>query len=237
MTQDISIGAAFFAGLLSFLSPCVLPLVPAYIANLAGNTAIEKEKRGRFMTLLHSLCFVLGFTVIFVFLGASVGFLGTAITASSTVLRIISGALITFMGVFVIAAFKIPWLNYEKRMHFNPSRNPGYIRSVLIGGAFALGWTPCVGPVLGAILALAWSSQNVGLGAQLLIVYSLGMGIPFILIGLLWGAILPLWKSINKHLGLISIVSGVLLIIIGILILTNNFAWLSQLVPSIHFGN
>lgn len=237
MTQDISIGAAFFAGLLSFLSPCVLPLVPAYIANLAGNTAIEQAKRSRLTTLLHSLCFVLGFTVIFVFLGASVGFLGTAITASGTVLRIISGALITFMGVFMIAAFKIPQLNYEKRMHFNPSRNPGYVRSILIGGAFALGWTPCVGPVLGAILALAWSSQNVGLGAELLIIYSLGMGIPFILIGLLWGAILPLWKSINKHLGLISIISGVLLIIIGILILTDNFAWLGQLIPSIHIGN
>jgi cytochrome c-type biogenesis protein len=236
VNQDISIGAAFIAGLLSFLSPCVLPLVPAYIANLAGNTAIENGSKATIRTLLHSLCFVLGFMAIFVILGASVGLLGTAITANGTVLRIISGALITFMGVFIILAFKIPWLNYEKRLHFNPSRNPGYVRSILMGGAFAMGWTPCVGPVLGAILAMAWSSQNVGLGAQLLVIYSLGMGIPFILIGLLWGAILPLWKSINKHLGLISIISGALLIIVGILILTNNFSWLNQLIPSIHLG-
>ena len=233
MSQEISFGAAFIAGILSFFSPCVLPLVPAYIANLAGSTAIEPGTRSsRIPALLHSICFVLGFSIIFVLLGASVGLLGTAITAHADILRIIAGALITLMGLFIILALKIPWFNYEKRIHFSPSRNPGYIRSVLIGMAFALGWTPCVGPVLGAILALAWSSQNVWLGAQLLIVYSLGMGIPFILIGLVWGAIMPLWKSINKHLGLISIISGVLLIIIGILILTNNFAWISMIIPS-----
>jgi len=238
LNQEVTYGAAFIAGILSFLSPCVLPLVPAYIANLAGSTAIEsKTVRSRIPAFLHSIFFVLGFTLIFVILGASVGLLGTAITANATVLRIISGALITFMGVFIVAAFKLPWLNYEKRMHFNPSRNPGYLRSLLMGGAFALGWTPCVGPVLGAILALAWSSQNVGLGAQLLIIYSLGMGIPFILIGVLWGAILPLWKSINKYLGLISIISGVLLIIVGILILTNNFDWLSQIIPSFNISH
>jgi cytochrome c-type biogenesis protein len=233
LSQEISVGAAFIAGILSFFSPCVLPLVPAYIANLAGSTAIEPGTRSsRIPALLHSICFVIGFSIIFVLLGASVGLLGTAITAHADILRIIAGALITLMGLFIILALKIPWFNYEKRIHFNPSRNPGYIRSVLIGMAFALGWTPCVGPVLGAILALAWSSQNVWQGAQLLVVYSLGLGIPFILIGLVWGAIMPLWKSINKHLGLISIVSGILLIIIGILILTNNFAWISMIIPS-----
>ncbi|HJX03809.1 MAG TPA: cytochrome c biogenesis protein CcdA [Dehalococcoidia bacterium] len=233
MSQEISFGAAFIAGILSFFSPCVLPLVPAYIANLAGSTAIEPGARSsRIPALLHSICFVIGFSIIFVLLGASVGLLGTVITAHADILRIIAGVLITLMGLFIILAFKIPWFNYEKRIHFSPSRNPGYIRSVLIGMAFALGWTPCVGPVLGAILALAWSSQNVGLGARLLIVYSLGMGIPFILIGLAWGAVMPLWKNINKHLGLISIISGILLIIIGILILTNNFAWISMILPS-----
>jgi cytochrome c-type biogenesis protein len=233
LSQEISVGAAFIAGILSFFSPCVLPLVPAYIANLAGSTAIEPGTRSsRIPALLHSICFVIGFSIIFVLLGASVGLLGTAITAHADILRIIAGALITLMGLFIILALKIPWFNYEKRIHFNPSRNPGYIRSVLIGMAFALGWTPCVGPVLGAILALAWSSQNVWQGAQLLVVYSLGLGIPFILIGLVWGAIMPLWKSINKHLGLISIISGILLIIIGILILTNNFAWISMIIPS-----
>jgi cytochrome c-type biogenesis protein len=232
LSQEITFGAAFLAGILSFISPCVLPLVPAYLANLAGSTAIETETRtSRWPALFHSLCFVLGFTIIFVVLGASVGLIGTVITAQAAILRYVAGGAIILMGIFIILALKIPWLNYEKRLHFKSSRNPGYLRSVLIGAAFALGWTPCVGPVLGSILALAWSSHDVLLGAQLLIVYSLGMGIPFIIIGLAWGSVMPLWKTINKHLGIISIVSGVLLIILGILILTDNLSWLGQFAP------
>lgn len=232
MSQEIGFGAAFIAGILSFFSPCVLPLLPAYIANLAGSTAIEPGTRAsRLPAILHSICFVIGFSAVFVILGASVGLLGTAITTHADIMRIIAGILITVMGLFIILSLKVPWLNYEKRLHLNVARNPGYIRSVLMGGAFAVGWTPCVGPVLGAILALAWSSQNVTMGAQLLIVYSLGMGIPFILIGAAWGAIIPLWKSINKHLGMISIISGTLLLIIGILILTNNLHWISMVIP------
>jgi cytochrome c-type biogenesis protein len=232
LSQEITFGAAFLAGILSFISPCVLPLVPAYLANLAGSTAIETETRtSRWPAFFHSLCFVLGFTIIFVGLGASVGLLGTVITAHANVLRYVAGAAIILMGIFIILALKIPWLNYEKRLHFKTSRNPGYFRSIIMGAAFALGWTPCVGPVLGSILALAWSSHDVWLGAQLLIIYSLGMGIPFIIIGLAWGAIMPLWKTINKYLGIISIVSGALLIILGILILTGNLSWLGQFIP------
>ena len=132
----------------------------------------------------------------------------------------------------LIAAFKLPWLNYEKRLNPAVSHNPGYLRSIGIGAAFALGWTPCIGPILGAILALAWGSQTVAHGALLLSVYSLGLGIPFVLIGLVWGAIMPLWKSINRYLVVISIASGVLLIVVGILILTGNLAWLGQFVPA-----
>jgi cytochrome c-type biogenesis protein len=140
--------------------------------------------------------------------------------------------LIIAFGVFLIAAFKLPWLNYEKRLNTTVGSNPGYLRSIGIGAAFALGWTPCIGPILGAILTLAWSSQTIGQGALLLTIYSLGLGIPFIILGLVWGAIMPWWKNINRHLGTISIVSGVLLIIVGILILTGNLAWLGQFVPS-----
>lgn len=234
MAQEVTFGAAFLAGILSFVSPCVLPLVPAYLANLAGSTAIESEtRRSRWPAFFHSLCFVLGFTIIFVGLGASVGLLGTVITAQANILRYVAGSAIVLMGLFIILSLKIPWLNYEKRLHFNTARNPGYLRSVLIGAAFALGWTPCVGPVLGSILALAWSAHDVWLGAQLLIVYSMGMGIPFIIIGLAWGAVMPLWKTINKHLGIISIVSGALLVILGILILTDNLSWLGQFIPQI----
>lgn len=230
---EISYIVAFSGGLLSFFSPCVLPLVPAYLANLAGVTAIDPGTRKSYLpTLFHSLAFVLGFSIIFIILGASVGLIGTTITAHSVVLRQIAGGLIIAFGIFLIAAFKLPWLNYEKRIDAKVGSTPGYFRSIGIGAAFALGWTPCIGPILAAILTFAWSSQTVAEGALLLAVYSLGMGIPFIILGLVWGAIMPLWKSINRHLGVISIVSGVLLIIVGILMLTGNLEWIGQLVPS-----
>ncbi|MBC8273760.1 MAG: sulfite exporter TauE/SafE family protein [Chloroflexi bacterium] len=232
MTQ-IPYIVAFSGGLLSFFSPCVLPLVPAYLANLAGVTAIDPNTRRSYLpALFHSLSFVLGFSIIFIVLGASVGLIGTTITAHSALLRQIAGGLIIAFGIFLIAAFKLPWLNYEKRLKTTASSNPGYLRSIGIGAAFALGWTPCIGPILGAILTLAWSSQTAAEGALLLAIYSLGLGIPFIILGLVWGAIMPLWKSINRYLGVISIVSGALLIIVGILILTGNLAWLGQFVPS-----
>jgi cytochrome c-type biogenesis protein len=207
--------------------------VPAYLANLAGVTAIDPQSRKSYLpALFHSLSFVLGFSIIFIAMGASVGLIGTTLTAHSVLLRQIAGGLIIAFGIFLIAAFKLPWLNYEKRLKSTTSSNPGYLRSIGIGAAFALGWTPCIGPILGAILTIAWSSQTAAEGALLLTVYSLGLGIPFIILGLVWGAIMPLWKSINRYLGIISIVSGALLIIVGILILTGNLAWLGQLVPS-----
>jgi cytochrome c-type biogenesis protein len=220
---------AFSAGLLSFISPCVLPLVPAYIANLAGTTAIEAETRtSRWPTLFHSLFFVLGFSLIFIVLGASVGLLGNVITAYSVLLRQIAGGIIILFGMFLIASYKLPWLNYEKRINFRMSGSRGYFRSILIGAVFALGWTPCVGPILAAILIMAGMSQTVGQGALLLVLYSLGMGIPFIIIGLAWGAIMPLWKGINRHLGKISIISGILLIIVGVLILIGKLSLLGS---------
>jgi cytochrome c-type biogenesis protein len=232
MTQ-IPYIVAFTGGLLSFFSPCVLPLVPAYLANLAGVTAIDPQTRKSYLpALFHSLSFVLGFSLIFIGLGASVGLIGTTITAHSALLRQIAGGLIIAFGIFLIVRSKLPWLNYEKRLNTTVGSNPGYLRSIGIGAAFALGWTPCIGPILGAILTLAWSSQTIGQGALLLTIYSLGLGIPFIILGLVWGAIMPWWKNINRHLGTISIVSGVLLIIVGILILTGNLAWLGQFVPS-----
>lgn len=226
---EISYVVAFTAGLLSFFSPCVLPLVPAYLANLAGTTAIDGRTRTSYRpALFHSLSFVLGFSLVFIGLGASVGLIGTAITAHSILFRQIAGGIIIVFGIFLIASFKLPWLNYEKRINPATGSNPRYPRSVLIGAVFALGWTPCIGPILGAILMMAWSTQTVGQGALLLMIYSLGLGIPFIVIGLAWGAIMPLWKGINRHLGTISIISGVLLIVVGTLMLTGNLSWLSQ---------
>ena len=226
---DISYWTAFGAGLLSFFSPCVLPLVPAYLANLAGSSAIDTDdKRKVWPTLLHSIFFVLGFSILFILMGASAGLIGSAITEYAETLRIVSGIVIIILGIFLIAAYKIPWLNYEKRMHVQGARNPGYLRSLLIGAAFSLGWTPCIGPILGSILFIASYTQETAKGALLLSAYSLGMGIPFLLIGLAWSYIVPFWKGITKHLGLISIISGILLIIVGILILSGQLTMLSR---------
>jgi len=227
--NDVTYWTAFIAGLLSFVSPCVLPLVPAYLANLAGASAIETGAGRRvWPTLLHSVAFVLGFSILFILMGASAGLIGSSIVAYSDTLRIISGIVIIIFGIFLIAAYKIPWLNYEKRLHLQGARNPGYLRSLLIGAAFAVGWTPCIGPILGSILFIASYTGETAKGALLLAVYSLGMGIPFLLIGLAWSYIVPFWRGINRHLGLISIISGVLLIIVGILMLTGQLTWLSR---------
>jgi len=227
--NDVTYWTAFIAGLLSFFSPCVLPLVPAYLANLAGESAIDiKGSRRVWPTLLHSVAFVLGFSILFILMGASAGLIGASIIAYSDTLRIISGIVVIIFGVFLIAAYKIPWLNYEKRLHTPGARSPGYIRSMSIGAAFAVGWTPCIGPILGSILFIASYTGETVKGAALLAVYSMGMGIPFLLIGLAWSYIVPFWSGINRHLGLISIVSGILLIIVGILMLTNQLTWLSK---------
>ena len=226
---DISYWTAFAAGFLSFISPCVLPLVPAYIANLAGASAIETDNtRKVWPTLLHSVAFVLGFSILFILMGASAGLIGSSITAYSEALRIVAGIVIIIFGIFLIAAKEIPWLNYEKRVHLQGARNPGYIRSLLIGAAFAVGWTPCIGPILGSILFMASYTQEIARGAALLATYSLGMAIPFLLIGLVWSYVVPYWRGITRHLGIISIISGILLIIIGILMLTGQLTWLSS---------
>lgn len=216
------------AGLLSFFSPCVLPLVPAYLANLAGASAIETDNRKIWPTFFHSIAFVLGFSILFILMGASAGLIGSTLTTYSEMLRIIGGIVVIIFGIFLIAAYKIPWLNYEKRMHVAGARNPGYLRSLLIGAAFSLGWTPCIGPILGSILFIASYTHETAKGALLLATYSLGMGIPFLLIGLGWSYIVPFWRGITRHLGLISIVSGVLLILVGILMLTGQLTWLSR---------
>jgi cytochrome c-type biogenesis protein len=227
--NDVTYWTAFVAGLLSFFSPCVLPLVPAYIANLAGASAIDTGNvRKVWPTLLHSIAFVLGFSILFILMGAAAGLIGSSIMAYSETLRIISGIVVIIFGVFLIAAYKIPWLNYEKRLHLQGARNPGYLRSLLIGAAFAVGWTPCIGPILGSILFIASYTGETVKGATLLAVYSMGMGVPFLLIGLAWSYIVPFWSGLTRHLALISILSGILLIIVGILILTGQMMWLSQ---------
>lgn len=224
--EEISLLVAFSAGLLSFLAPCVLPLVPVYLASLVGPEIFDaKVTRKRMPIFLHSLSFVIGFSIVFTILGAGAGLAGFAISAHLVVIRQIAGSLLIVFGLFILAALKVPWLNFEKRLTPSQSVATGYLRSFLTGGIFSLAWTPCVGPTLGGILTLALGSGTAWQGAYLLAVYSLGLGLPFLLIGVAFDSITPLLKHIHRYSAAIYVISGLLLIAVGILILTNRLVW------------
>ncbi|PIX27330.1 MAG: cytochrome C biogenesis protein CcsB [Chloroflexi bacterium CG_4_8_14_3_um_filter_45_15] len=224
--ENISPIIAFIAGLLSFLSPCVLPLVPVYLGSLAGPEVFTAGSKTRLPLFLHSLSFVIGFSLVFIIMGAGAGLAGFAIGSHLALIRQIGGGLLIFFGLFLLASLKVSWLNYEKRLAVSRSITTGYLRSLLIGAIFSLAWTPCVGPILGGILALAWSSETAWHGAYLLALYSLGLGIPFLIIGAAFDSITPLLKRIYRYSRAIYIFSGVLLIAVGILILTDRLGWL-----------
>jgi cytochrome c-type biogenesis protein len=163
---------------------------------------------------------------VFIILGASVGLLGFSLNFNMALTRYIAGGLLIAFGLFLLAALKIPWLNYEKRLAPSVGTTTSYLRSLIIGAVFSLAWTPCIGPVLGGILTLAWSSETAGQGAYLLAVYSLGLGLPFLIIGAAFDSIRPFLRRIHRYSTWSYIVSGLLLIAIGILILTGNLSWL-----------
>ncbi len=216
----ITFPVALAAGILSFLSPCILPLVPVYIANIAGSSVLTESPPGRGYILLHTISFIAGFSLVFIALGASLGLVGGMVPFG--LLDNIAGVLLIIFGLFLIAAQKLPWLNYEKRLSPNQARGTGYLRSLGVGAIFAFGWTPCVGPVLGGILALSWSSQTAWQGVYLLLAYSLGLGIPFIIVGLGLGAASRYLRWLSRHALVTTIVSAALLITIGILMLTGK---------------
>ncbi len=224
--ESIPLLAAFGAGLVSFVSPCVLPLAPTYLASLCGPEIFETGATKRHVPIfLHSLSFVIGFSIVFTTLGAIVGLTAFAINPSQALLNKISGGLLIAFGLFMLAARKVPWLNYEKRLTPSLGNTTGYLRSFLIGATFSLAWTACVGPILGGILTLALDSATAWQGAYLLAIYSLGLGLPFLIIGAAFGSITPLLRRIHRYSGIVYIVSGGLLIAVGILILTNNLTW------------
>ena len=224
--DNISFLVAFGAGVASFVSPCVLPLVPVYLASLAGPEIFEaRATRSRVPIFLHSLSFVVGFSIVFTALGAAVGLAGLFIGAHLAAIRTISGGLLIAFGLFMLVALKVPWLNYEKRLAPSRGITTGYLRSLLTGAIFCLAWTPCVGPILAGILTLAWGSETAWHGAYLLAIYSLGLGLPFLAIGAAFDSLTPLLKRITRYSSIIYIASGALLIIVGILILTNRLAW------------
>lgn len=214
---------AFVGGLLSFLSPCVLPMIPVYIASLVGPEIFaEGASRHRLPVFFHSLSFVVGFSAVFILLGTGAGFVGLAISTHLALVRQISGSLMILFGIFMIAATKVPWLNYEKRLSAGKVSSGGYWRSLVMGIIFAVAWTPCVGPILGSILTLAMGSESTWSGSYLLAIYSLGAGLPFLIIGLAFDSVFPVLKKINRYSSYIYIACGLLLIGIGILILIDK---------------
>ncbi|MDO8568448.1 MAG: cytochrome c biogenesis protein CcdA [Dehalococcoidales bacterium] len=217
--EDISVIVAFGAGLLSFLSPCVLALVPVYLASLYSP---EKSRRSRMPLLLHSFSFILGFAVIFIALGALAGLTGWAVRINSSILGKVAGGLLIALGIFMLASFKIPWLNFERHLMPKLNNTSGFLRSFLIGATFSLGWTACVGPILAGILALASVRATALQGAYLLAIYSLGLGIPFLILGTAFDSLSPLLKRIRPYSWVTGIISACLLIFVGVLVYTNS---------------
>jgi cytochrome c-type biogenesis protein len=221
--NTISPLVAFLGGLLSFLSPCVLPMIPVYIASLVGPEIFaEGPSKHRLIIFFHSASFVVGFSAVFVLLGTGAGYIGLAVSTHLSLVRQISGGLMILFGIFMLAATKFSWLNYEKRLSSGKSVSGGYLRSLIIGIIFAIAWTPCVGPILGSILTLAMGSESALSGSYLLAIYSLGAGLPFLVIGLAFDSVFPVLKKINRYSSYIYVVCGLLLIGIGILILIDK---------------
>ena len=210
---------AFGAGLVSFLSPCVLPLIPGYISYISGQS-LQNILETKKINLFSLILFCLGFSSVFVILGASASFLGQALLQNSELLRIIAGIIIIMFSLQLIGLINIPYLNFEKRFDAKESRN--FLFPYVIGLAFGFGWTPCIGPILGSILALASIEETLTRAILLLIFYSLGLAMPFVLSGYLIQRFLLFSKNFKKNINLISKSGGFILLVTGILILTNQ---------------
>jgi cytochrome c-type biogenesis protein len=227
MTESVGVAIAFGAGVLSFLSPCVLPLVPSYLSFVTG-MSLEDLQRGvdRRAALTHSLLFVAGFTAIFLALGASASFLGQFLRAYEVWIARIGGAVIIVLGLHLAGAFRLTPLLREKRVHLS-DKPAGYLGTLGVGAAFGAGWTPCIGPVLGAILTFAASQDQFWSGVLLLLVYSVGLAIPFLLSALALELFLEAFGRFRRLLPAVQMASGVLLVGLGVLLLTGTFTVLS----------
>jgi cytochrome c-type biogenesis protein len=232
VNQNVTLLAAFAAGFLSFVSPCVLPLIPGYISFVSGISV--EEMRGdvppstsRLQVFLTSLAFVIGFSIVFVALGASATAIGKFLFAKLPLLSKIAGGILIVFGLHTMGVVRIAFLEAEKRVH--SQRKPaGPLGAMLVGIAFAFGWTPCIGPILGGILAIAGSKNSVGEGITLLAVYSLGLGIPFLLTSLAINQFFGAAKKIRRYYHAIEVASGALLIAIGVLIITGQLTIITR---------
>ena len=237
----VEISAAFFAGFLSFVSPCVLPLIPGYLSFISG-VSIEdlgsKEKQSSHMgkVVLNTLFFVLGFSLVFVLMGASATKLGELLQANINIFNKVAGVIVFFFGLHVAGVFKVKALNYEKRFHAR-QKKMGVLGSLVIGTAFAFGWTPCIGPILGTILVMAAQQQSISNGISLLLFYSAGLGIPFILTALLFNYLIGAFGFIKRHFRAVEIISGGLLMVVGVMMFFNLLqlisTWLLEKIPAL----
>jgi cytochrome c-type biogenesis protein len=226
---DVSPVVALVAGFLSFLSPCVLPLVPGYISLMSG-VSVDKLKEGQGgatrAVALNALLFILGFSLVFIAMGASASAVGSFLNEYKSILYKVAGVVIILFGVFLLGLLKIPALYREQRYQGEVGR--GKLSSLLLGLAFAFGWTPCIGPILGALLLLAATKETVTEGVFLLTVYSLGLGIPFFLTALGVNRFLTFYSGFRRYLQWVERFAGVLLIAIGVLVFTNQLTWLAR---------
>lgn len=229
--ENVTVLLAFFAGFASFISPCVLPIVPGYLSFISGvsfeemtSPAARSEVRRRIF--LNSLLFVVGFSIVFIALGASATFVGQLLREHLRVITIVAGAVIIVFGLHMTGLFRIPFLNYEKRFHAK-GKPLGMLGALLVGLAFAFGWTPCIGPILASILAVASQQESIAKGVLLLGVYSAGLGIPFLLAGVSITVFYGPFNRLKRHLPKIEMASGILLVVVGILIMTNTLTIIS----------
>lgn len=237
LVENVSILTSFFAGVLSFISPCVLPIVPGYISFISGSSLQElkdqaelgAEKRRELFRRVtsNSVAFVIGFSVVFVVMGASATYIGQLFAANRLLLGRIAGVVIILFGLHTMGLLPIKWLNYEKRFQTN-TKKLGLMGSFLIGLAFAFGWSPCIGPILAGVLVLAAQQDTVAQGVVMLVAYSLGLGVPFILTGMAINRFLNVMSKLKRHMRLIEVVAGALLVAVGVLVATDSLQILSR---------
>lgn len=235
---------AFIAGILTFLAPCTLPLVPGYLGFISGVSANDlqdqnKHKTTRRKIFLNGVFYVIGFSLVFIILGSIFGLGGAALIKHRLWLSRIGGIFVIFFGLFMTGILKLPFLNFEKHVSGVRAIKPGNpVSSLIFGATFAFGWTPCVGPILGSILALAASSATIGQGAFLLAIFSLGLAVPFLIIAASIGSASAYIVKLSRYLPAISFIGGIFLIFLGTLLLTNNLGiWVAYFYSIFNFIN
>jgi cytochrome c-type biogenesis protein len=232
-TASLGILIAFGAGILSFLSPCVLPLVPSYVSFITGMN-LEDLQHSRRTTLVHAVLFVVGFTMIFLALGAGATVFGQLMLRYRDVIAKAGGVLIIVFGLYLVGVFNLGFLMKDTRLHL-ATKPLGYFGTLIVGIAFGAGWSPCIGPILGAILTLAANEADLGRGLGLLLAYSMGLAVPFMAAALMVDRFLALFAKVRRHMVWVNRVAGTMLVFIGALMVTNRFTilanWLQEFTP------